>query len=701
MTTADKELTLLKIYRLYLAFIQATNSKQKAQRILNEFQSVLLRVIVPQLGFERANPQKKMTAPETAAAVQFLDTLPVHSIFQFREALQQGFELLESPASSQNTYGARAEKFLAWAEQQDWYPNARRERIKDQCCPPIIRRQGSAHNLRLSQRTGKYRKYALKLKDMPAQLRRECEDLIAFMTAPHYPGRTIQPLAPSSAETYLKEIERWLGYLLHHADPLVPLEDLSLSSLIPYRSATELEELSPKQQSQVWKEARNKLEALICHHFQFLIDFSESHSPSTRANRLTTLIMVLKRLYCQEVETEKEYRNHPLYKLLERYLSDALEQKREWQNNRNRTSDETKKFPEPAPGQTLLDAVLKQILEPLHLECRPRDQWGQFRVPTGIASSQQHFLQWALMSLFPARRQEEHRTLKLALSCLIDRPADLPPDGWILPLPPNSERERDSKGVVKDNFLYRTYSYNGEYYPDGVYVLDIQNYKTRSTYGSQSIPLLSQYRFADGSSFSPHLDHFLLGQWVPGGTQGTYDWWEPQFRGGTGRWATSGRMAFKPRDHYSQSSDDQTKTYMWGYVFIRPRSGTPFDASTYSYAFEVPAYRLIKKRTSPHTMRYIWATWGFQVGLSDRELEALAYSMGHTLKSLKDFYERCTPEEKRRPVEQAIQRVLSRELNKDPENLGVVNLVTLIRSAQALSLEDQQQLITVLQANQL
>ncbi len=302
------------------------------------------------------------------------------------------------------------------------------------------------------------------------------------------------------------------------------------------------------------------------------------------------------------------------------------------------------------------------------------------------------------MTLIPARRQEEHRTLKLPLTCPINRPADLPPDGWVLPLPPDSQRERDAKGVVMDNFLYRTYSHNGKDYPDGIYVLDIQNYKTRSIYGPQLISL-PNYQFADGSYFYSHLEHFLLGQWVPGGKQEVYDWWEPQFRGGAGRWATSGRMEFQPQDYCIQSSNEQTKTYVWGHVFIRPRTGNPFDASDYSYAFETPAYRLIKKRTSPHTMRYIWATWGFQAGLSDRELEALAYSMGHTLKALKDFYERCTPEEKRRPVEQAIQRILSREPVKDPEKSRVVDLKTLVQSAQQLSVEDRRQLIIALQAN--
>ncbi len=57
-------------------------------------------------------------------------------------------------------------------------------------------------------------------------------------------------------------------------------------------------------------------------------------------------------------------------------------------------------------------------------------------------------------------------------------------------------------------------------------------------------------------------------------------------------------------------------------------------------------------------MRSIWATWAFQVGLTDQQKESLAYAMGHTVETLRKIYERCTPEEKRRPIEEAITELL-------------------------------------------
>lgn len=57
-------------------------------------------------------------------------------------------------------------------------------------------------------------------------------------------------------------------------------------------------------------------------------------------------------------------------------------------------------------------------------------------------------------------------------------------------------------------------------------------------------------------------------------------------------------------------------------------------------------------------MRYVWATWGFQVGLSDAQLRSLAYAMGSTVETLRKMYERSTPKEKRHPIEEAIDQLL-------------------------------------------
>jgi hypothetical protein len=39
-------------------------------------------------------------------------------------------------------------------------------------------------------------------------------------------------------------------------------------------------------------------------------------------------------------------------------------------------------------------------------------------------------------------------------------------------------------------------------------------------------------------------------------------------------------------------------------------------------------------------------------------IRSLAYAMGHKVETLRQMYERCTPEEKRRPIEEAIEELL-------------------------------------------
>ena len=92
-------------------------------------------------------------------------------------------------------------------------------------------------------------------------------------------------------------------------------------------------------------------------------------------------------------------------------------------------------------------------------------------------------------------------------------------------------------------------------------------------------------------------------------------------------------------------------------------------------------------------LRYVWATWSFQIGLSDQELRSLAYAMGHSGETLRNMYERCTPEEKLRPIFEAIDRHLFQELETPPEKeIAKPNVLTLVESLRQLSLEERQQI---------
>jgi hypothetical protein len=298
----------------------------------------------------------------------------------------------------------------------------------------------------------------------------------------------------------------------------------------------------------------------------------------------------------------------------------------------------------------------------------------------------------------PARRQQEYRTLRIALTCPVKRPSDVPSDGLYHPLPPYEVREKRLDGTLRDNYLYKTYLHKKKHYPQGVWVLDIQQYKTRSTHAAQSI-VIPNRQLADGSCFYDSLERYLYGSWMSEGYKNrlVYDWWQPELKGHRGRWVTLGRAEFNPGDACCLPTGNNCALWSWGYVFLVPETGWLANQSAFAGSFETTSHRLIGKRITPHTMRYIWATWAYQVRLDDAQCRSLAYAMGHTVETLRGMYERCTPEEKRRPIEEAIDELLFFQAPSAEPIVEVrPNWETLLGELQKLSPADREQLMAAL-----
>lgn len=178
----------------------------------------------------------------------------------------------------------------------------------------------------------------------------------------------------------------------------------------------------------------------------------------------------------------------------------------------------------------------------------------------------------------------------------------------------------------------------------------------------------------------------------------TYDWWDPKLKGRRGRWVTKGRAEFEPQDFCDDSKRRQSPIWRSGYLFPVPNTGLPADGSSFGGSFERTSYQILGKRITPHMLRYVWATWAFQVGLSDQELRSLAYAMGHSVETLRNMYERCTPEEKLRPIFEAIDRHLFQELETPPEKeVAKPNVLTLVENLRQLSSEERQQILKLVE----
>lgn len=201
----------------------------------------------------------------------------------------------------------------------------------------------------------------------------------------------------------------------------------------------------------------------------------------------------------------------------------------------------------------------------------------------------------------------------------------------------------------------------------------------------------------DGQQLYDYLDRLLCGWWLsdlPSGER--YDWWDEGLKGQRGRWLTQGRMEFNPPTFDSENNRSRGPIWRWGFVFVAPHTGEVMEAANFARAFSVPAHRLIGKRTTPHTLRHIWATWAFQVGLTDRQLEALAFAMGHTVETLRKIYQRVSTEERTRPIYEAIDQFLFNELVENLVQQESPNLKAVIQVAQSLGKEDRQKLLEAL-----
>ena len=91
--------------------------------------------------------------------------------------------------------------------------------------------------------------------------------------------------------------------------------------------------------------------------------------------------------------------------------------------------------------------------------------------------------------------------------------------------------------------------------------------------------------------------------------------------------------------------------------FFTQKNGRPFSAESLYQTFSNTAWRLSGKKTNPHLIRDMVVTHLRSGDASERELEALAIYMGHSLTTQKTSYDRRTKAEKVAPAVTLLQRM--------------------------------------------
>ncbi|MBD2100964.1 hypothetical protein [Leptolyngbya sp. FACHB-261] len=164
-----------------------------------------------------------------------------------------------------------------------------------------------------------------------------------------------------------------------------------------------------------------------------------------------------------------------------------------------------------------------------------------------------------------------------------------------------------------------------------------QSYKTGKTYGHQSLRI-SNLAFSDGKRFYEYLEAFLYGY----------------YRDKAGDCISGAELAETPKRQGSWHSLRMTFNTDHNHVFSAPRSGKPFDVSTFMRLVRGSVHRLTGQLVTPHLLRDIFATWFLDQGYSEDRIRSLAYAMAHSEKMLLKIYDRRRPQQKSRPIEEVM-----------------------------------------------
>ena len=695
-------ITVFEVWNLYQKSIQAHKEPRQVKNTLNETQSALFRLFLPGLNPALRPAGKKITQAETQAAWNFMQTIAPTTLLEARIYLAVELATFGS-LNSQKTYGKRLEKFLTWCEGQYWWNQmqtsaSEQQRItpSEEYCPRLRRGFGKANRNHLTTRRYVYPAYALKQEATPPDLQAELDAFFEYLTELDHDDRYAANIEDSSANIYVREIRKMLGWFNVYAFEAlkgsetalaqIPAE-LNCASLIPILTEQKLSSLSSEEEETLWSTAMEYLNLWLCAYFEFSRETVGAKSPRTKKFRTLALIALCKFLYRNEVGSASDYRKLPIFKAINAHDRKAGRQVKQWDRHGERVVPLNEKWPELVAGESALKTVQRTVTEVLRAICQPIYSSNlHLRSGTAIATSLRDYIVWGLLSYKPARRQEELRSLRVWLSCPVQRPSEVPLDGVYHPLPSEQEREFNRHDQLEDNYLYKTYIREGQYWSEGIWVLDIWGYKTNKSYGHQSI-VIRNLRFADGLRLYDYIERYLYGWWrLDAKKQLIYTWWDHQLSGQKGHWVSQGRVEFQSRSDVYQSPN-KVKHFQWGYFFLKPRTGTPYDDKEFAQFFSTAAHKLIGKRLHPHLLRDMWATWAFQAKLTDHQRESLAYAMGMDVKTMQGIYEKCTPEEKRRPIEDVIDQVFLDMLEAEYQQ-AIPQLEELAKELLALNSEE-------------
>jgi hypothetical protein len=456
------------------------------------------------------------------------------------------------------------------------------------------------NNAAAQRKQSQQRDYEYGLNSSFPALMAEMDQFYTFMTRPS-PYSQEEPIRPATASVYLRHAKLYLGWLLRRSDPAPEFASVSLLSIFP---------------------SSDKAAAAQLIDFVLWLRTERCISNSYEANVLRGLTKLVKFRFARESEptssysssSTQTYHDVPLVVELRRLHRVANRQ----QKLSPRSSNEQLKWiswPEYLQVVESYQRRARTLLDAYHAKespCKPNVGRGSVRPPEGTIAKQ------------PRSRHQRDRPICFDSKETVSDPLDVEDSEWVS----YSSRQReiaialqrylvlaifasvpDRQRTIRELEVGKTLVMDEA---TGCYCIRHapQDYKTGKTYGERP-PLQLPVSLTEG------IDRFL-------------NEWRPCLRPTT------------------------------NVLFVQPRTGNPLSRDSVYQLVSRACFEQTGKRTNPHLLRDMIVTHvRDSSNASEKELEALALFMGHSLQMQRTSYDRRTLTRKIAPAVQLLSQVNS------------------------------------------
>lgn len=371
---------------------------------------------------------------------------------------EETFKALGTPAATAASYRYALREFLAWLEEQEWWPKPFKEqqrkranKMRNKAGIPAFKDKPKLIQNKLSP-------YALKDSELTDELKQEFQDLIEFWTQPMSSTRQTKAVRRVTVKEAMVQLKQMLGWL--HRSEAKPLEKISLQDLVP---------------------SHDKNGATVVSKFvSWYMSIKGKYSAKTIDFFFRAAVLVAKYIYRQELSL-MSYLDSPLIKELNKLKKQVAA------SNYGVSSSLINTEIKEATWSELLYCT-----EQLRLECAAQTCKGKQRANYPVARSYKRFIIFSLLTILPPDRGRTYRELELGRTF---RRGFLNPNGsfkpseegdWYIWLEPKDYKTGDLYGTQITKVPNPQYSDNTCFYD----YLDVWLKDYRSVFKAQNDLLL-------------------------------------------------------------------------------------------------------------------------------------------------------------------------------------------------------------------